>query len=137
MNKVALVALLIAFSIEAQPGAAEQDNALAQSEVRSQSQRQPNNEEAVQKLRDFGYFTDVQPNGEAPKPAQCAIPLRLIPVPDKKRFSSKTIPANPAIDPKVVSTPSMPTCSQPRATPTTPSEPVDKAKPSERLADVK
>jgi hypothetical protein len=98
MNKVALVALLIAFSIEAQPGAAAQDNALAQSEVGSQIQRQPNNEEAVQKLRDFGYFTDVQPNGEAPKPAQCAIPLRLIPVPDKKRFSSKTVPANPAID---------------------------------------
>ena len=146
MSKITCIALLIALSLAAKPGQT-QNNGVAQPEVASQGQPSkplvrelPLNEEAVkemrQKLLDRGYF-DEQPKVGA-KPAHCAIPLLLNLLPEKDRFASITAPANPAIDPKIVSAPPLPACPVPGKTPATKSsEPADNAKPSERVVNGK
>jgi hypothetical protein len=132
MNKIASAALLVVFSLQAQTRPATQAPAPVKPEVPSQEQPQtPStekplvrefaiNKEASQRLLDLGYFNFLQPRSAgAVAPTNCAIPLRQGRVPDNQSFSSKTIPANKSIDPKMVVPPPLPACSQWGAPPTT------------------
>jgi hypothetical protein len=100
VNKIAYAALLIAVSLEVQTAPAAQETVPAPSDV------------AVKKLRDLGYVNPREPRFGTVTPTRCAIPLRPVPVPDKKRFAGRTIPANPSIDPGIVLPPPLPACAQ-------------------------
>ena len=121
MNKVACALFFIAVSLEAQTGRAAQGTAPAKPEVASQSQPQPPSagtwrweqpfaEQARKNLRKLGYFNAEQPKVFGVTPMRCAIPLVTLPVPNKERFASRNVPANPAIDPKITLAPPSPAC---------------------------
>jgi hypothetical protein len=125
MSKIACVALLIAVSLEAQTGPAAQDDTTAAPEATVFLEGM-SRDQLTEKLRDLGYFNSDQRKfnwdqliaGTVTASTRCVIPLMPTPVPDAERFASKTIPANPSIDPKMVKPP-MPVCRQSSAGPAT------------------
>ena len=122
MNKIACAVLLLAVSMAAQTGPAAQDTAPAKSEVQSKGQPKPPTAgtlkefpidgEATRKLLDLGYFNSEQPTFTTVPSTRCAIPLLSLPVPDGESFANNTVPANPSIDPEIISAPHLPPCPQ-------------------------
>ena len=125
MKKIVYVTFLIAISLGAQTGPAAQSTApAAAAETASQAQPQPQtpaapvvreyslgSEEVRQILLDKGYdFSAAQPQLRLATPTRCAIPLLQMRVPNKWGSAIKVIPANPSIDPRIVSAPPVPAC---------------------------
>ena len=115
MKKIACVALLMAASLQAQNPPAPKETPLPTREEAPQDQVPPIvrdrqlREETTKKLLDLGYTFDFgQPKSAAPTP--CAIPLMPILVPNTGNFAISNSPANPSIDPKIVSAPPLPAC---------------------------
>jgi hypothetical protein len=130
MNKVTCAAVLIAVSMSVQAGPAAQSSTTAGPESTGFLEGL-SREQLTEKLRDLGYFNNSdQPKfnwgqliaGTVTAPTRCVIPMLTTPTPDAERFASKTIPANPSIDPKMVKPP-MPVCPQRAAPPPTAPEP--------------
>jgi hypothetical protein len=118
VKRLVYATFLVAVSLGAQTGPAAQNTepAAAASQVQPQPQtpavpvvREYSlvSEEARQILLDKGYFSAAQPQLS---PTRCAIPLRQMRVPNKEGSAIRTIPANPSIDPKIVSAPQVPAC---------------------------
>jgi len=124
MKKVAVAALLIAVSLQAQNAQAPRQETAPPARESAPQEKAPPSErtvvrefpldaEAVKKLVDSGYDFSGVVRGIAPgstTPSRCAIPLTPIPVPDKGNFSVNNSPANPLIDPKIVNAPLVPAC---------------------------
>jgi hypothetical protein len=127
MNKVTCAALLIAVSMSAQVGPAAQNGTTAAPEATVFLEGM-SRDQLTEKLRDLGYFNSDESKfkwdqliGTVTATTRCVIPMLPTPTPDAERFASKTIPANPSIDPKMVKPP-MPVCRQSAAPPSAPPE---------------
>ena len=122
MKKVAVAALLIAVSLQAQNTQAPRQETAPPARESAPQEKAPPSErtvvrefpldaEATRKLVDLGYFPNAgQPKVFSTAPAKCAIPLTSIPVPANGSFPINNSPADPRIDPKIVNAPLVPAC---------------------------
>ena len=131
MKNLTVAALFFAVSISAQnnppsqtatPAVPEDASKAAEAPAQPPAQtvtpeQTPWWEESRQRLVDLGY--DVDPKAAAKLPMRlvqpttpCAVPLAMIPVPDKNGFAIRSAPANPSVDPKIVQSPVIPACTQ-------------------------
>jgi hypothetical protein len=107
MSKIACAALLIAISLQAQVGRVAETAAGTNAAVvvqRTSPSTPPGTPQGPRLIDNqaTGYLRAPAPN--------CVIPLQRFPVDGKEHYSMKTMPANPAIDPKIVAAPRLPVC---------------------------
>lgn len=121
MKRIAVAALLIAVSLQAQNAPAPSQETAPPARESTPQEKAPPSErtvvreipldaEAVKKLVDLGYdFPNAgQPKVRSTVPAKCAIPLTSIPA--NGSFPIKNTPPDPRIDPKIVNAPLVPAC---------------------------